>query len=93
MKFYFILIFFLIATSKSLALENKIVLKIENEIITSLDIVNEKNYLIALNPNIKNLDANRLKKISKDSLIREKIKEIEILKYTETIKLDKHLAK
>ena len=37
------------------ALENKIVTKIENEIITTLDIENEKNYLKALNPNIKNI--------------------------------------
>ena len=70
------------------ALENKIVLKIENQIVTSVDIINEKNYLQALNPSIKNLDEERLNLISKNSLIREKIKENEILKYTETIKLD-----
>ena len=70
------------------ALENKIVLKIENQIVTSVDIVNEKNYLQALNPSIKNLDEERLNLISKNSLIREKIKEKEILKYTEKIELD-----
>ena len=70
------------------ALENKIVTKIENEIITTLDIENEKNYLKALNPNIKNIDEKRLNLISKNSLIREKIKENEILKYTDEIKLN-----
>ncbi len=88
MKFLTIFIFFLITSHYSFALENKILLKIENEIVTSLDVENEKNYLKALNPNINNLDIKRLNLISKNSLIREKIKEIEILKYTETIKLD-----
>ncbi len=78
----------MITSYNSFALQNKILLKIENEIVTSLDVENEKNYLKALNPNINNLDIKRLNLISKNSLIREKIKEIEILKYTETIKLD-----
>ncbi len=70
------------------ALENKIITKIENEIITTIDVENEKNYLKALNPNIRNIDDKRLNLISKNSLIREKIKENEILKYTDKIKLD-----
>ncbi len=70
------------------ALENKIVTKIENEIITTIDIENEKNYLKALNPNIRNIDEDRLNLISKNSLIKEKIKENEILKYTDKINLD-----
>ena len=71
-----------------IALENKIITKIENEIITTIDIENEKNYLKALNPNIRNIDEDKLNLISKNSLIREKIKENEILKYTDKIKLD-----
>ena len=70
------------------SLENKIVLKIENQIVTSIDIENEKNYLKALNPNIKNLNNERLNLISKNSLIKEKIKEKEIIKNIENIKLD-----
>ena len=42
--------------SSALSLENRIVLKIENEIITNIDISNETNYLKALNPNLNNLD-------------------------------------
>ena len=42
----------------------------------SNDFLNEENYLVALNNSLKNLPKNQLKKISKDSLIREKIKEI-----------------
>tara|TARA_Y100000389_G_scaffold41739_1_gene36462 strand:- start:457 stop:1392 length:936 start_codon:yes stop_codon:yes gene_type:complete len=82
----FILIFFLVLSSYSL--ENKIILKIDRDIITSLDIENEKNYLSALNPNIKELDNKKIFEISKNSLIREKIKKIEILKNTNAAELD-----
>ncbi|MDC0250513.1 peptidyl-prolyl cis-trans isomerase [Candidatus Pelagibacter sp.] len=82
----FILIFFLVLSSHSI--ENKIILKIDQDIITSLDIENEKNYLSALNPNIKELDDKKIFEISKNSLIREKIKKIEILKNTNVIELD-----
>ena len=82
----FILIFFLVLSSHSL--ENKIILKIDQDIITSLDIENEKNYLSALNPNIKELDDKKIFEISKNSLIREKIKKIEISKNTNIAKLD-----
>lgn len=76
------------------SIENKIILKIENEIITSLDIANEISYLEALNPNIKNLEKDKLNEIAKNSLIRENIKRNELLKYIEEIKLDqKFLSK
>ncbi len=90
MRLLIILILSLIYTNNIKALESKIVLKIENEIITTVDIENEKNYLKALNPKIKSLDENRLNLISKNSVIREKIKENEILKYVENIKLDEY---
>ena len=68
------------------AMENKIILQIENEIITSVDIENEKSYLKALNPNIKNLENDRLDIISKLTYKR-KIKK-ELLNYTDKIELD-----
>ena len=61
-------------------LENKILVKIENQIITSLDVNNEYKYLIALNPNIKNSKKEDLIKLSKRSIIQEKIKKIAIEK-------------
>jgi len=63
--------------------ENKIIieLQIENEILTNVDFLNEKNYLIALNNNLKNIPKNQLKQLSRDSLIREKIKKIELSKF------------
>jgi peptidyl-prolyl cis-trans isomerase SurA len=59
----------------------KIITKINNEIITNIDIEEEYNYLIALNNDLKNLDRKSILKIAKDSLIREKIKKNELEKY------------
>ena len=61
--------------------DNFIVLKVNNNVITKIDIDNEYNYLIALNSNLKKLDKEKLYKLSKDSIIREKIKKDEIEKY------------
>ena len=63
--------------------ENKITIELQigNEILTNVDFLNEKNYLIALNNNLKNIPKNQLKQISRDSLIREKIKKIELSKF------------
>ena len=38
------------------ALENKILLKIDNEIITSLDVLNEIEYLKLINKDLKNIE-------------------------------------
>ena len=62
------------------ALENKILIKVDNEIITSLDINNEINYLLALNKNIQSLDKQKIYDIAKNSLIRENIKKIMFFK-------------
>jgi peptidyl-prolyl cis-trans isomerase SurA len=59
----------------------KIIVKVNNKIISNHDIEKEKNYLSALNPNILNIPEDEVKKISKQSLIREIIKKKEISKY------------
>ena len=64
----------------SFDIENKILIKIENEIITSLDIENEYKYLIALNPDIKRSNKEDIIKLSKRSILQERIKKIEINK-------------
>ena len=69
-----------IFSSNSLSIENKILVKIENQIITSLDVKNEYKYLIALNPNLKNSKKEDILKLSKRSIINERIKKIEIEK-------------
>jgi len=70
----------LIFNSNTFSIENKILIKIENQIITSLDVKNEYRYLIALSPNLKKSNKEDIIKLSKRSIIREKIKKIEIEK-------------
>lgn len=72
---------------KSFGLENKIILKVNNEIITTLDLENEINYLSALNPNIKKLPDVEIIQLSKKSILNEKIKKIEISKNFQNPKL------
>ena len=73
-KNLFSILFLILFLGNVQALENKIILKIDNEIITSIDLLNEIKYISTLNPSIKNLDKNRLKLIGKKSLIKEIIK-------------------
>ena len=65
----FILIFLNLSITKAISIESKIILKINNSIITNTDIKNEANYLKALNPNLINLDDNKIKQIAKNSLV------------------------
>ena len=76
---YLTFIFF-IYSSSSLSIENKILVKIDNQIITSLDVKNEYKYFIALNPNLKNSEKKDIFQLSKRSIINERIKKIEIEK-------------
>ena len=69
------------------SVENKILFKVNNEIITSLDILTELEYLKTINKEFKKIDNNKAFEISKNSLIREKIKEIEIKRITKEIKI------
>ena len=80
----FFLIFFLFSSNICYS-ENDIFIavKVDNEIITNIDIQKESNYLIALNNNLSNVEKETLHKIAKDSIIREKIKKIELTKYME----------
>ena len=79
-KRFLLLIFFLLVQTNVFAFENEIIVKVDNKIITKIDIKNEAKYLSSLNPNLKNLNESDLFQIAKSSLIREKIKEIEISK-------------
>ena len=76
---YFALIAIFQSTN-AFGLENKILIKIENQIITTIDINNEYKYLVALNPNIKDLKKDDIIELSKKSILQEKIKKIEIEK-------------
>ncbi|MDB9815523.1 hypothetical protein OAB89_03465, partial [Candidatus Pelagibacter sp.] len=79
-RIIFIIILIFIFQKNTYGIENKILFKIDNKIITSVDIFDHINYLSIINPDIKKLDKNTIFEISKNSLIRYKIKEIEIFK-------------
>ena len=85
MKILYSVIFFILININYAYSLNEIVIKfkIENEIITNKDIENEKNYLISLNNDLLNISKKDLNKLAIQSMIREKIKKIEILKYIE----------
>ena len=89
-KFIFLITFFLNLISGVFASENRIIYKINNEIITSFDITREFRYLSLINPKVTNLEKKEIFEISKNSIIREKIKKIEILKHVKEIKLDEN---
>lgn len=84
-KFFLVIFFYLILINNTIGLENKIILKIDNKIITTLDINREMRYLVALNPYIQNIERNKLYNIAKNSLLKEKVKEIELLKNSKEI--------
>ena len=54
--------------------------KINEEIITNLDIENEKKYLFFLNPKLVELERSKVEDLAKNSLITEIIKKIELKK-------------
>ena len=84
---YFLLINFKFAYSEAF-----IKAKVNNQIITNIDVKNEKNYLLALNPNLRNLSQKNINLYAVDSAINEKIKKIEIEKKFE-ITPDKKIIK
>ena len=88
-KYLIASIIFFISTTATHSIENKILYKINNNIITSLDLKKETNYLMALNPTLQNLPKKNITEISKKSLIKEKIKYIELSKYIDEIDVNK----
>ena len=83
MRFFLILIitFTFFLNSKAKSFETYIVYKVNNEIITNVDIDIEYRYLIALNKNLKKLSKKRIIQLAKESILREKIKKTEIEKF------------
>ena len=93
-KKFYILVVILIClafTQKLYSEENKIILKINNEIITTFDIYNEIKYLSEINKDFSNLDYEGKINVAKKSLVREKIKNIELRRLLEEIKIEKKI--
>ena len=93
-KKIFILMTIINSLSNLVIAENKyeIIININDKIITNFDVQKETKYLLALNPSLNNLPIKKMKEISKSSLIREKIKENEILNYYKIDYKDPELA-
>ena len=85
---FVVFIFLLLKSQSSNGLENKILFKIENEIITSVDIYEEIKFLKTFNPETSSLSDKELFEISKNSIIKNKIKKIEIKNYVEELEVD-----
>ena len=79
-NFFLILIFILISIN-IYAKEIKIIGKIDNEIITNIDLENQIKYLLITNSNLKDLNKKDLIELSKNSLINEILKKKEIDKF------------
>jgi peptidyl-prolyl cis-trans isomerase SurA len=88
MKKKILIFLFVIICVQVQSIETKIIHNIQNEIITNIDIKNEFKYLLALNNSLKELDKEKILSISNESIIREKIKKIEILKNFKELRLD-----
>ncbi len=84
---FLILFFFLFSNLSYSKIDLKIIMKINNHIVTSYDIEKESNYLLALNPKLNTINKNDLLELAKKSMIKEMIRKSEILKYKE-INLD-----
>ena len=89
LKIVFLFLFISFFNVKDLSsLENKILFKVDNEIITTIDIHEEIKFLKTFSPETNSLSEEELYEISKNSIIRDKIKKIEIMNYVEEIKVE-----
>ncbi|MBC8302821.1 MAG: peptidylprolyl isomerase [Pelagibacterales bacterium] len=77
-----ILVFF-ISSNKSFSQKVSIIYVVENTPITNIEINNEINYLLLINQELRKVDKKSLVQYASKSILKEKIKEIEVKKYFE----------
>ena len=93
-KFLFFLLIIFINSKISYSNNDvKILFKIDNEIITNIDVEKEKRYLIALNNKLSELPVLQLNNIAKESLIKEIVKKKELKKFFDTNKKNEYSEK
>ena len=85
---FYIVFSFSLIICETYATENKILIKINNQIITSLDIASEIKYLEAINKDYSKLNKLKAIEIAKKSIVREKIKELELKKIIKELRID-----
>ena len=78
---FFLILTFILISINIYAKEIKIISKINNEIITNIDLEHQITYLLITNSNLKDLDKKDLIELSKNSLINEILKKKEIDKF------------
>ena len=84
LKIIFFSALLILINLKALGLENiNIVFKVDDEIITNIDVKKEARFLIALNKNLETLNEKKLIELAKKSIIKETIKKKELLRYFE----------
>ena len=81
LKISFLVILIFLPIGHLYASEVKIITKINNEIITNIDIEKEYQYLIALNKSMQDVEKDKIINYAKQSIIKEKIKKIELQKF------------
>ena len=84
---------FITITNLSFSKENRILVKVNNKIITTVDILNEIKFLSIINKEFEDIERNRQIIIAKNSLLKDKVKSIEILKYKKNLNFEKNLFK
>ena len=77
------MIFFLLTSLSLSSINFRIIFKIDNQVVTTYDLEQERNYLLALNPRLNEVDERTLFDIAKKSITKEMIRKNEILKYKE----------
>ncbi len=88
-RYFLISLIYIITINQNICYgEIKILFKVNNEIITSQDILNELKYLKSINKEFKQSNDKQAFEVSKNSLIREKVKEIELKRITKKIKIN-----
>lgn len=89
LKVLFLILFTIFFYIKiSIAFENKILFKVDNEIITTIDIYEEIKFLKIFKSEMKNLEEKELFEISKNSILRDKIKKVEIMNFVKELKVE-----
>jgi len=74
------IIAFLLMLTNGLTIENKIILKVDNKIITTLDIFNEIKHLKFFNKSVNQLDDEEIYNLAIQSITKHEIKKNEIFK-------------
>ena len=86
-QFKIFIILFYVIVNEVYAIENRIIIKVNNNIITSIDIFNEMNNLRFFKKNLNEINDEEIYQIALQSLIRNEIKKNEIIKNFNKIEL------